>query len=99
MNKKIIYFGVGILAVIITFAIYFIFFGCSDHYTVSCYHPDSENKERKNIPCSSNSDCSIKSMVSYCSPDCPDLFYRAYGRYYCDDDGYCKGCNGYASWV
>ena len=96
-NKKIIYFSIGIL-LIISFAIYFIFFTCSDHYTVTCYHPDSENKETKNISCNSNNDCSVKSMVSYCSPDCPDLFYRTYGKYYCGDDGYCKGCNAYTSW-
>lgn len=95
-NKKIILVSVGIL-LIITFAIYFIFFTCSDHYTVSCYYPDSENKEIKNIPCSSNNDCSVKSMVSYCSPDCPDL-YPTYGKYYCGDDGYCRGCNAYVSW-
>jgi len=96
-NKKIIYFSLIILSIIIAFAIYFIFFTCSDHYTVTCYYLDNENKETKNIPCSSNNDCSVKSMVSYCSPDCPDLFYRTYGKYYCGDDGYCKGCNAYIS--
>ena len=96
MSRKTIYLSIGILLAIIL-AIYFVFFTCSDHYMVTCYHPDNENKTIKNISCISNDDCSVRSMVSYCSPDCPDLFYRTYGRYRCDD-GYCKGCNAYVTW-
>ena len=96
MNKKTIYIGTGILS-IVALAIYFIFFTCSDYYMVTCYHPDNENEAIKNISCISDDDCSVRSMVSYCSPDCPDLFYKTYGRYSCND-GHCRGCNAYVSW-
>ena len=91
-NKKIIYCGIALLIIAITFlAIYFTFFKClSNPYIVTCHHQNFE--ETKRISCTSNKDCSIENMNSFCSPKHPNLLKCGRAKYYCDN-GYCKGCD------
>ena len=95
-NKKLLYFGIGLLFITILISGFLIFskgstkyFMYSDHYTVSCYQG---SEKVKNIPCSSDKDCSIENMHAYCSPGYFDQLECPGARYYCGDDGYCKGC-------
>ena len=107
-NKKIIYFSVGIfitLFVLVFTTNLKYFFLCSDHFIVECWRepglrliqispPPSTTEEY--IPCSNNNDCSVERMQNFCSPGHPNLLKCALkcagARYYCGDDGYCKGC-------
>jgi len=94
MPKNKIIIAVIILVVLI---ISFFVFGegplkhsvCSDHYTVACYH-DSE--ETKNVSCSSDRDCSPENMDEFCHPGYASQLKCTNARYYCGNDGYCKGC-------
>lgn len=95
-NKKLFYFGIGLLFVIIFISGYLIFakgsakyFICSYHFTVFCYQ---DLKEGQKIPCFSDRDCSVENMKTYCSPSKANLFTSSSGRYYCGDDKYCKRC-------
>ncbi len=70
---------------------------CSDHYIVNCWQesktqaPNSIIKEI--IPCANNRDCFIAlKLESFCSPGHANLLKCDGARYYCEDDGYCKGC-------
>jgi len=71
------------------------FFLCSDHFIVDCWQTSGTQEEPNLIiiiPCSNNEDCSIGEMQNFCSPGHPNLLKCAGARYYCEDDGYCKGC-------
>ena len=101
-NKKIIYFSVGILIALLVLVFTTnlqYFFLCSDHYIVNCWQtsetqeePNQIIKTKKIIPCADNRDCFIALKMENCDP-CPPNFLKCTGvRYYCEDDGYCKGC-------
>ena len=91
LTKKFIYGGIALLAVvIILLVVYFTFFRCSVPYTVSCHYHNSE--EIKNIPCTSDKDCYVENMNSFCLPGFPNLLKCGGSKYYCDN-GYCKGCD------
>jgi len=64
---------------------------CASHYAVSCYQDLEKIKE--NIPCSSDKDCSFENMKSFCSPGGPNLLLCIGAKYYCGEEGYCKGCD------
>ena len=70
---------------------------CSSHYTVSCY--STSNTEggfeviKENIACLNDNDCYIKNMGFYCEPGDPSLLLCTGAKYYCGEDGYCKGCD------
>ncbi|MGP8320905.1 MAG: hypothetical protein ACT6FE_01060 [Methanosarcinaceae archaeon] len=95
-NKKIIYFGITLLAVIIILlTVYFTFFKCSVPYNVSCHYPKSEEIKvdiLHFISCTSDKDCSVENMNSFCSPGFPNLLKCGSSKYYCDN-GLCKGCD------
>jgi len=95
-NKKIIYYGIALLVVAIIFLIvYSLFFKCSVPYTVSCNYPKSDEIKEDIlllISCSSDKDCSVENMNSFCSPGFPNLLKCGNSKYYCDN-GLCKGCD------
>ncbi len=64
---------------------------CPDHYTVNCYQDSETIKE--NIPCSSDVDCEENNMAEHCKPGSPNVLDCLGAKYYCGDDGFCKGCN------
>ena len=69
---------------------------CSSSYTISCYStPVGNGVEtiKENVPCLIDNDCSIENMGFYCEPGDPSLLLCANARYYCGEDGYCKGCD------
>ena len=99
-KTKLLYLGVGIFVAL--FVLVFTtnlkyFFLCSNHFIVDCWQ-ESKTQEsnpiiKELIPCSNNEDCSIEKMQDFCSPGHPNLLKCAGARYYCEDDGYCKGCD------
>lgn len=103
MKTKSFYLGIGIF--IALFVLVFTsnlkyFFLCSDHYIVNCWQA-SETQEEPNrvikikelIPCANNRDCFVAlKLESFCSPGHANLLKCNGARYYCEDDGYCKGC-------
>ena len=95
-NKKIIYYGIAFfVTTIILFVVYSLFFKCSTPYTITCHYPKSnEIKEDilRHVSCTSNKDCSIENMNSFCSPGYPNLLKCGNAKYYCDN-GNCKGCD------
>ena len=95
-NKKIIYCGIALLVVtIILLTVYFTFFRCSVPYTVSCHYPKSDEIKKdilRHISCTSDKDCSVENMNSFCSPGFPNLLKCGSSKYYCDN-GLCKGCD------
>ncbi len=103
-KTKLLYLGVGIFialfVLVFTFNLKY-FFLCSDHYIVNCWResglliqvspPISTTEEY--IPCSNNNDCSVEIMQNFCSLGGHANLLKCDGaRYYCEDDGYCKGC-------
>lgn len=100
MKKIYILFGLICLLVIISIVGMFLIIKIKkpaepksvSHYTVSCI--DTENHQAiKNIPCSSDQDCSLDSMSKYCKLYGVDVLDCIGARYYCGNDGYCKGYN------
>ena len=65
---------------------------CFYHYTVHCWY-ESKLITEEYVPCSNNDDCSIEKMQDFCSPGHPSLLKCAGARYYCGNEGYCKGCD------
>jgi hypothetical protein len=100
-NKKIIILGIGILLIILlplVFTTDLKYYLCSGHYMVECWQvlknqePGSLTIVKEHILCSDNKDCSFEKMEDFCSPGHPNLLRCADAKYYCGDDGYCKGC-------
>ena len=94
-NRKLAYFGIGLLLVIILLGTFLIFgkgsakyFMCPDTYIVTCQGLEEE----KNIPCFNDKDCSVENMHNYCDPGWADQLKCAGARYYCGDNGHCNGC-------
>ena len=100
-NKKLILLY-GILGICI-----FVFVGvfttnlkyslCFDHYTVYCWQESNTQEPnpiiKEHIPCTNNRDCFVAlKLESFCSPGHPNFLKCAGARYYCGNDGYCKGC-------
>jgi len=92
-NKKIIYYGITLFATIIILLIaYSLFFNCSVPYTVSCHYSKSPQAMFQYISCTSDKDCSVENMNSFCSPGYPNLLECDSAKYYYDNE-YCKGCD------
>ncbi|PIR72616.1 MAG: hypothetical protein COU42_00675 [Candidatus Nealsonbacteria bacterium CG10_big_fil_rev_8_21_14_0_10_36_24] len=66
---------------------------CSSHYVVSCFNENYSKVIKRNIPCSDDNDCSLENMNSYCSPGYPNILKCIGAKYYCGEDGFCKGCD------
>lgn len=64
---------------------------CEGHYTVTCYQDSEIIKE--NIPCISDEDCTEANMEKFCSPGNANVLDCIGAKYYCGNDGFCKGCN------
>ncbi len=98
-NKKIIILGIGILIVLVLVLVIIDlkYSLCSDHFTVYCWQ-ESKTKEpitiiKEHIPCANNRDCFVAlKLESFCSPGYASFLKCAEARYYCGNDGYCKGC-------
>ncbi len=102
-NKKIIIFGIGILLIILLALVFTTdlkYSLCSDHYIVNCWQasgtqeePNRVIKTKELIPCANNRDCFVAlKLESFCSPGYANLLKCDGARYYCEEDGYCKGC-------
>lgn len=96
MNRKLIYLAIALL--IILTLIYFFApkkllydITCQNHYNVSCYEPGNISVKMP-IPCSSDDDCSFYKMKDFCSPANVNFLKCIEAKYYCDSDGFCKGC-------
>ena len=104
-NKKLILFyvilGICIFVIVGVFTTNLkYFFLCSDHYIVNCWQasgtqeePNRIIKTKEIIPCANNRDCFVAlKLESFCSPGHANLLKCDGARYYCEDDGYYKGC-------
>jgi len=99
-NKKIIILGIGILLIILlalVSATNLKYSLCSGHYTVNCWQASGTQEPnpiiKEHIPCTNNRDCFIAlKLESYCSPGYANFLKCAGARYYCGNDGYCRGC-------
>ncbi|MCD6233183.1 hypothetical protein J7J81_02270 [bacterium] len=70
---------------------------CSGHYTVNCWQESGTQEPnriiKEHIPCANNRDCFVAlKLESFCSPGYPNFLKCAGARYYCRNEGYCKGC-------
>lgn len=98
-KTKLLYLGIGILIalLVLVFATNLKYSLCSDHYTVYCWQ-ESKTQEpnpiiKEHIPCANNRNCFVAlKLESFCSPGHANLLKCDGARYYCGDDGYCKGC-------
>jgi len=101
-NKKLVLLygilGICIFVIIGVFTTNLKYSFCSDHYTVDCWQESEQESKpttitKKGIPCSNNRDCFVAlKLESFCSPGHPNFLKCDGARYYCGDDGYCKGC-------
>ena len=97
-NKKIIILGIGILIIlfVLVSTTDLKYSLCSDHYTIDCWQESGTQEPnpiiKEHIPCFSDKDCSFEKMKDFCSPGYPSLLKCVGARYYCGNDGYCKGC-------
>ncbi len=65
---------------------------CSDFSTVECYNNNNKITAEK-ILCSKDSDCLSEKMNIFCSPGYANMLECIGAKYFCGDDGYCKGCD------
>ena len=93
-KTKLLHFGVGIfIALLVLISTTDLKYSlCYDHYTVDCWQESGAQEQssiiKEHIPCANNRDCFIAlKHGSFCRPG-----PSAGVRYYCEDDGYCKGC-------
>ena len=101
-RKKLLFYllvFIIIIAVIIVYTFYYNSINshdehsyCTNHGVIRCYN-DEFAVTFENIECSGDEDCSREYMNSYCAPGFPNLLECSGATYYCDDDGYCKGCD------
>ena len=100
-NKKIFILGTGILIALLVLisATDLKYSLCSNHYTVYCWQESKTEQSnpiiiiKEHIPCSNNRDCFVNlKLESFCSPGYASFLKCAGAKYYCGNDGYCKGC-------
>jgi len=98
-RTKLLYLGIGILIflLVLIFTTNLKYSLCSDHYTVYCWQKSKTQEPnpiiKEYIPCANNRDCFVAlKLESFCSPGHANLLKCDGARYYCGDDGYCKGC-------
>ena len=69
----------------------------SSSYVVSYFSVDMNEKKvgglKESITCLKDSDCNFEKMVELCNPGDPDLLKCTGAKYYCGDDGKCRGYN------
>ena len=97
--KKLFNIKIGLLFVFILVSVFFFFgkgsikyFICHDHYTIFCYYENFE-AEKEKIPCNNDKDCSVDNMHIYCGLGWINQIKSLSARYYCGNDGFCKGCD------